>query len=199
MTLKLHACGALHACSARSPKYGRALRHWFFFFSNLTCQYCSLGHNFNQTNKSNSKKNTLAGQVQGMCIILHMYIIVWLPSWTPSWTALDVHATSQIFWKVDLYNLVRIKYLKIKTFSDSLNFHVFTKKTHKKKTVTMCVCIFGFNIAFKNFSVISRQCLVVAGSSMLTFIVLPHWRIMSQTLGNILHPVTLYWHWVDQF
>ena len=64
--------------------------------------------------------------------------------------------------------------------------------------VKVCVCVFGFNVAFNNFSVISRRCLVVTGSSMLTFIVLPHWSIMSQTLGMIPHPVTLSWHWVDQ-
>ena len=64
--------------------------------------------------------------------------------------------------------------------------------------VCVCVCEFGFNVAFNNFSVISRRCLVVTGSSMLTFIVLPHWSIMSQTLDMIPHPVTLSWHWVDQ-
>ena len=64
--------------------------------------------------------------------------------------------------------------------------------------VCVCVCVFGFNVAFNNFSVISRRCLVVTGSSILTFIVLPHWSIMSQTLDMIPHPVTLSWHWVDQ-
>ena len=44
----------------------------------------------------------------------------------------------------------------------------------------ICVCVFEFNVAFNNFSVISRQCLVATGSSMLTFIVLPQWSIMSQ-------------------
>ena len=62
----------------------------------------------------------------------------------------------------------------------------------------MRVCVFGFNVAFNNFSVISRRCLVATGSSVLTFIVLPHWSIMSQTLDMIPHPVTLSWHWVDQ-
>ena len=62
----------------------------------------------------------------------------------------------------------------------------------------VCVCEFGFNVAFNNFSVISRRCLVATGSSMLTFIVLPHWSITCQTLDMIPHPVTLSWHWVDQ-
>ena len=66
------------------------------------------------------------------------------------------------------------------------------------RCVCMCVCVFGFNVAFNNFSVISRRCLVATGSSMLTIIVLPHWSIMSQTLDMIPHPVTLSWHWVDQ-
>ena len=66
------------------------------------------------------------------------------------------------------------------------------------KTSKMCVFVFGLNVAFNNFSVISRRCLVATGSSMLTFIVLPHWSIMSQTLDMIPHPVTLSWHWVDQ-
>ena len=59
-------------------------------------------------------------------------------------------------------------------------------------------CLFRFNVAFNNFSVISRRCLVATGSSMLIFIVLPHWSIKPQTLDMIPHPVTLSWHWVDQ-
>ena len=62
-----------------------------------------------------------------------------------------------------------------------------------------CRCLFDFNDAFSNFSVISRRCLVAAGSSMLTFIVLPHWSIIPQTPDMISHPVTLSWHSVDQF
>ena len=54
-------------------------------------------------------------------------------------------------------------------------------------------CLFGFNIAFNNFSVKSRRCLVVRGSSVLTFIVLPQWKIKPQTLDMIPHPVTLSW------
>ena len=64
-----------------------------------------------------------------------------------------------------------------------------------------CCCLFGFNVAFNNFSVISRRFLVATGSSMLTFIVLPHWSIMPKTLDTldmIPHPITLFWHWVDQ-
>ena len=59
-------------------------------------------------------------------------------------------------------------------------------------------CLFWFNVTFNNFSVISRRCLVVTGSTMLTLIVLAHWSIMPQTLDMIPHPVTLSWHWVDQ-
>ena len=55
-----------------------------------------------------------------------------------------------------------------------------------------------FNVAFNNFSVISQRYLVATGSSVLTFIVLPHWSIMPQTLDMIPHPVTLSWHWVNQ-
>ena len=64
----------------------------------------------------------------------------------------------------------------------------------------MCFCVlFGLYVAFNNLSVISRRCLDVAGSSLLTFRVLPHWNITPQTLDMIFHPVTLYWHWADQF
>ena len=45
--------------------------------------------------------------------------------------------------------------------------------------LSLCVCVFGFKVAFNNFSVISRRYLVATGSSMLTFTVLPHWSIMS--------------------
>ena len=50
-----------------------------------------------------------------------------------------------------------------------------------------------------NLSVISRRYCDVAGSSMLTFRVLPHWNISPQTLDKIFHPVTQYWHWADKF
>ena len=56
----------------------------------------------------------------------------------------------------------------------------------------------GLNVVFNDFSVLSWRCLVATGSSTLTFIVLPHWSIMPQTLDMIPHPVTLTWHWVDQ-
>ena len=56
---------------------------------------------------------------------------------------------------------------------------------------TLVGWLFWLNIAFNNFSVISRRCLVATRSSMLTFIVLPGWAIMPQTLDMIPHPVTL--------
>ena len=69
------------------------------------------------------------------------------------------------------------------------------------KSLLVVVCFFGFNVAFNNYSVISRRCLVPTGSSMLTFIVLLHWSIMPDTkswLDIIPHPLTLSWYWVDQ-
>ena len=53
-------------------------------------------------------------------------------------------------------------------------FSVSVIRPHNELVFRMCVCEFGFNVAFNNFSVISRRCLVATGSSMLTFIVLPH-------------------------
>ena len=47
---------------------------------------------------------------------------------------------------------------------------------------------FGLNVAFNNLSVISRWCLNVAGSSMFTYRVLPHWNIMPQTLWHDIPP-----------
>ena len=56
---------------------------------------------------------------------------------------------------------------------------------------------FGLNVTFNNLSVISRQCLDVTGSSMLTFRVLSHWNIMPQTLWYDIPPshiiLTLSW------
>ena len=57
--------------------------------------------------------------------------------------------------------------------------------------------LFGLYVAFKNLSVILRQCLDVAGSSMLTFRMLPHWNITPQTLWHDIPPshiiLTLSW------
>ena len=44
----------------------------------------------------------------------------------------------------------------------------------KKPTMYVCVCVFRFNVTFNNFLVISRQCLVATGSSVVTIEVLPH-------------------------
>ena len=69
-------------------------------------------------------------------------------------------------------------------------------------TASMCLgCLvfvwFGLNLAFNNLSVISRRCLDVTGSSMLTFRVLPHWNITPQTLWHYIPPshivLTLSW------
>ena len=74
--------------------------------------------------------------------------------------------------------------------------------THQvvKWTWSVVICLFvwfGLNIAFNNLSVISRRCLDVTGSSMLTFRVLPHWNIMPQTLWHDIPPshiiLTLSW------
>ena len=63
---------------------------------------------------------------------------------------------------------------------------------------SVLVGLFWFNVAFNNFSVISRRYLVAAtGSSMLSFIVLSHWSIIPNTLDMMPHLVTLSWHWVD--
>ena len=45
-----------------------------------------------------------------------------------------------------------------------------------------CLSVCSGLTSLSTLSVISRQCLVVTGSSMLTFIVLPHCGIRSQTL-----------------
>ena len=92
---------------------------------------------------------------------------------------------------------------KVTTASRTLNAGAHLDLSGQRNAVcsafifVACVCVFGSNVAFNNFSVISRRCLVATGSSMLTFIVLPHWSIMSQTPDMIPHPVTLSWHWVD--
>ena len=68
---------------------------------------------------------------------------------------------------------------------------LLSNKLNRKTPFFCCCCFFGFNIIFKNFSVIPRRCLVATGSSVLIFIVLPHWSIMLQTLDMIPHPVTV--------
>ena len=91
-------------------------------------------------------------------------------------------------------------------YNEGYIFNYFTYADHvwafsykdTPKLYACCCCLFGFSVAFKNFSVISRRCLVATGSSMFTFIVLPHWSIMPQTLDMMPHPVTLSWDWVDQ-
>ena len=66
----------------------------------------------------------------------------------------------------------------------------------RENSVLLCVW-FGLNVAFNKLSVISRRCLDVAGSSMLTFRVLPHWNITPQTLWHDIPPshiiLTLSW------
>ena len=59
-------------------------------------------------------------------------------------------------------------------------------------------CFVLFCFVLTSLSTIVQVILVVTGSWMLTFIVLPHWNIMPQTLDMIPHQVILSWHWVDQ-
>ena len=59
--------------------------------------------------------------------------------------------------------------LEIQTEPSSAIDEVETSLLDRKLVVVIC-----FNVDFNNFSIISRRCLVATGSSMLTFIVLPH-------------------------
>ena len=80
--------------------------------------------------------------------------------------------------------------------------HIFLEK--KDNTILFLFCLlknllvwFGLNVPFNNLSVISRRCLDVTGSSMLTFRVLPHWNTTPQTLWHDIPPshiiLTLNW------
>ena len=59
--------------------------------------------------------------------------------------------------------------------------HLWQRPTSLALLSAHICCCWLLNIAINNFSVISRQCLVVTGSSVLTFIVLPLWSIMPRT------------------
>ena len=61
-------------------------------------------------------------------------------------------------------------------------------------------CCIGFNRRFQQFfsHITTVSGCDRVGSSVLTFIVLPHCNIMPQTLDMIPHPVTLSGHWVGQ-
>ena len=67
----------------------------------------------------------------------------------------------------------------------------FVVRIWHKQVFSWRCCLFRFNVTFNNFSVISRQCLVVTGNSILTFIVLPHWSIMLQTHDMISYHIIL--------
>ena len=56
------------------------------------------------------------------------------------------------------------------------------------------ILLFRLNVTLNYLSVISRRCLDVTGSSMVTLRVLPYWHITTQSHGVTFHPVTLYWH-----
>ena len=77
-------------------------------------------------------------------------------------TTINVNACS-IFSSTTSWNKMRVINVSAR------NLHIFPISKGNA-----CVCVFGFNVAFNNFSVISRLCLVATWSSMFTFIVLPH-------------------------
>ena len=88
--------------------------------------------------------------------------------------------------------------------SDEYLQHMFSWRNKNllrilKNLLFLCLFVwFGLNVTFNNISVISWWWLDVAGSTMLTFRVLPHWNIMPQPLWHDILPITLYWHWADQ-
>ena len=127
---------------------------------------------------------------------------VWSESSLSAWSKLGSLATHWAH-SEDSYQTGRMPRLISVFAGRTLNRkHISTKlfmsQSQKNNRTLVFFCLFGFNISFNNFSVISRRCLVVTGSSLLTFIVLPHWSIMPQTLDMKPHPVTLSWHRVDQ-
>ena len=61
-------------------------------------------------------------------------------------------------------------------YMDLLRNRAIIETYYYTVVLLVCVCEFGFNVAFNNFSVILRRCLVATGSSMLTYAhsMLPH-------------------------
>ena len=84
-------------------------------------------------------------------------------------------------------------------FSSSVQKHMLWLIIRSALASNVCFVLLGLYVAFNKLSVILRRCLDVAWSSMLTFRVLPHWNNTPQILDMIFHPVTLCWHWADQF
>ena len=62
-------------------------------------------------------------------------------------------------------------------FIEIIEFYQLKVGTYSWLSEYICCCLFGFNVAFNNFSVISRRYLVATGSSML--MVLPTWSISA--------------------
>ena len=67
--------------------------------------------------------------------------------------------------------------------------------------LSWCFCLLKGSPSFLywSFSWSEWSTNFVAESLMLTFKVLLHWNTTPQALYMIFHPVTLYWHWADQF
>ena len=73
-----------------------------------------------------------------------------------------------------------------------------TRFNLKQESSSVYVFLFGFNVAFNNFSVILQWCLGVTGRSILTLSV-ASLKYPAQTHDVTFCPVTLYWHRADQF
>ena len=176
VTYDIQSAGVTWKMRSRSPKSNH------FFLMSQWCFSASLSKSTNCFRRWECRQGSF------------LVFIVW---WPRKWSEGHQHLIISCNYPNDTINKVWPEYIIWFTryecrqafWGQNLTFKVLIK---------VCVCVFGFNVAFNNFSVISRRCLVATGSSMLTFIVLPHWSIMSQALDMIPHPVTLSWHWVDQ-
>ena len=138
--------------------------------------------------------NNVHGQSPGSPLTKLMHTVDSLENfkWNYGRPGLVAHTLSFLLYQIWCNDLANENNLYL------FHFHQQLEQVLLMKHYVPNMCVFRFNVPFTLFSVRSRLCLVKAGSSMLTFILLPHWSIMYQTLGMIPHPVTLYWHWVNQ-
>ena len=98
---------------------------------------------------------------------------------------------------VDFFHVKRIR--ASADMTSSFNPSDRFQQEKRKFYLFVVVFLFRLNVSFNNLSVISRRCLNVTGSSMLTLRVLLHWHITSQTHDATFHRVTFFWPRTDQF
>ena len=143
-------------------------------------------------------ENILSHSAAHILSVVFAYQLNVFSIWSSPNIGISFKSLTMFIFKVTF--LLISQFTQVQHSNDTVSYILFSNHLFRNQIILQSLTYYDclafhpmFLFVYNNLSVLSRQCLDVAGSSMFTFRVLPHWYNMSQTHARIIQLVAVYW------